>query len=26
VVDGKLVSGADIKKRITDWQGDYLRV
>jgi hypothetical protein len=26
VLDGKLVRGIDIKKRITDWQGDYLRV
>ena len=26
VLDGKLARGIDIKKRITDWQGDYLRV
>ena len=26
VLDGKLTRGIDIKKRITDWQGDYLRV
>jgi hypothetical protein len=26
VLDGKLTSGSEIKKRITDWQGDYLRV
>ena len=26
VLDGKLTRGIDIKKRITDWQGDHLRV
>jgi hypothetical protein len=26
VLDGKLTRGLDIKKRITDWQGDHLRV
>lgn len=26
VLEGKLTRGGEIKKRITDWQGDYLRV
>ena len=26
VLDGKLTRAIDIKKRITDWQGDFLRV
>ena len=26
VLEGRLTRGIDIKKRITDWQGDYLRV
>ena len=26
VLDGKLTRGVDIKKRITDWQADHLRV
>jgi hypothetical protein len=26
VLEGRLKRGVDIKRRITDWQGDYLRV